>query len=146
MCWGYFDTKRIVEQVKRVLLPDGTLLISSIVWSGEHYITRRTNELLAKYNNKFTRNYDERDNAVVPEWSRDGFQLKTYHHYQTQLPFTRESWRGRMRATKFIGAALPAEKVTAFDREHASILEQIAPDRFEIPHDIRIQIFQRSVL
>ena len=144
MCWGYFHPTRIVEQVKRVLSPDGQLLISSIVWQENDEVTRRTNALLAKYNDQFSKRYDERDSAVVPEWSRDGFRLKTYHHYQTQLPFTRESWRGRMRATKFIGAALPQAQVEAFDRELAAALEEVAPESFDVAHTIRIQIFQQD--
>ena len=145
MCWGYFHPQRIVEQVKRVLLPDGLLLISSIVWQENDEVTRRSNALLAKYNKRFSRRYDERDTAAEPEWSHAGFRLKTYHQYPTQLPFTRFSWRGRMRATKFIGAALPREQVDAFDRELAEALESVAPERFEVAHTIRIQIFQRTL-
>jgi len=144
MCWGYFHPQRIVEQVKRVLLPDGLLLISSIVWQENDEVTRRTNALLGKYSEHFSHRYDERDTSAEPEWSRAGFRLKTYHQYSAQLPFTRSSWRGRMRATKFIGAALPQEQVDAFDGELAEALESVAPERFEVAHTIRIQIFQRT--
>jgi hypothetical protein len=60
------------------------------------------------------------------------------------LPFTRESWRGRMRATKWIGAALTAGQTAAFDREHKELLERIAPAQFSIRHRIRIQIFESN--
>lgn len=144
MCWGYFDKKRIVDLVKRVLREDGLLMISSIIWLSDYNeITRQTEALIGRYNEDFGTRGTARDDAVIPEWSAGEFRLKTYHQYVANIPFTRESWRGRLRASKWIGAALQHEKVEAFDRELATILEKIAPETFEIPHTIRIQIFQR---
>jgi hypothetical protein len=34
------------------------------------------------------------------------------------IPCTRENWRGRIRACRAIGAALPADEVECFDREY----------------------------
>jgi hypothetical protein len=62
--------------------------------------------------------------------------LVTYHAYEKSIPFTRESWRGRIRACRGIGAALSADEVARFDQEHDALLKQIAPDTFTIPHQV----------
>ena len=43
------------------------------------------------------------------------------------LPFTRDTWRGRIRATRGIGASLPPERVAAFDAEHELVLATMVP-------------------
>lgn len=143
MCWGYFDKARIVDQVKRVLRPNGLLMISSIIWlPATNDITRLTGDIITRYNETFAERGSGRDNVVLPDWSIGSFTLKTFHHYQSNLLFTRESWRGRQRASKWIGAALPQQMVEAFDRELAEGLEKVAPEQFEIPHTIHVQVFQ----
>ncbi len=141
MCWGYFDKKRIVPEVLRLLSPGGRLLVASLLWmrnSGE--IGLKTDALINAFN---ARRGDHRDKSeVVPRWSIKCFRLQTYHQFTTDILFTRDSWRGRIRASKWIGAGLPAEKAAAFDRELQSLLERIAPLRFPIRHLVRVQVFQ----
>ena len=50
------------------------------------------------------------------------------------VPFTRESWNGRMKACRGIGASLSDEDVAAWENEHMKLLEKIAPETFEILH------------
>ena len=140
MCWGYFDMQRIIDKIKRVLAPGGVLLISSIVWGDDDEVTRKTNNLLARYNPLSVRNRSVRSthHHLLPE----EFALQTFHTYVTKLPFTEESWRGRMRATKFIGAVLPAEQVTRFDAELAEILRSTDQKTFDVSHNIQINIYK----
>ena len=51
-----------------------------------------------------------------------------------KVPFTRESWHGRMKACRGIGASLSEEEIALWEQEHRSLLEQIAPESFEILH------------
>jgi SAM-dependent methyltransferase len=145
MCWPYFDTARMVGEVLRLLRPEGRLLVASIVWVREgNEVARETDALIAKYN-EAARTWDRSRRDPVPAWSRERFQLRTYHTYVAPLRFTRESWRGRIRASKWIGAALPAAEVEAFDRELDGVLRGRAPDRFEVPHSVTIQVFERRL-
>jgi hypothetical protein len=105
-------------------------------------IAGQTDKLIAKHNPQAGRSGRGEDAELHPAWSRNRFCLRTYHEFKVELPFTRVSWRGRIRACRWIGAALTAEQTEAFDREHQALLERIAPARFGIPHRIRIQIFQ----
>ena len=143
MCWGYFDEQRMVAEVLRLLRPGGLLLLSTLIWAGaEDPIASQTDQLVVKYNPAAGQLERGGDTEIIPAWSRNRFRLKSYHDYKVDLPFTQESWRGRMRATKWIGAALPARQTAAFDREHQELLERIAPAQFSIRHRIRIQIFE----
>jgi SAM-dependent methyltransferase len=143
MCWSYFDIERMKVEVPRLLRPGGLLLVSTLIWDRwEEGIFAQTLRLIGKYNPEARRRERRWDVDVVPKWSRNWLRLKTFHEYQINVPFTRESWRGRIRACRWIGPTLTREQTEAFDREHAALLEQIAPARFDIPHRITIRIFK----
>ena len=145
MCWSYFDVERMKVEVPRLLRPGGLLLVSTLIWDRwEEGIFARTLELIGKYNPEARRRERRWDVDVVPKWSRNWLRLKTFHQYQINVPFTRESWRGRIRACRWIGPTLTREQTEAFDREHAALLEQIAPAKFDVPHRITIRIFGLS--
>jgi hypothetical protein len=63
-------------------------------------------------------------------------------YYDEAIPFTRESWCGRVCASRGISAVLSAEEVSAFDREHEALLNKIVPEKFTIIHRIDARIFQ----
>jgi 2-polyprenyl-3-methyl-5-hydroxy-6-metoxy-1,4-benzoquinol methylase len=142
MCWGYFDMNKMEVEAPRLLRPEGLLLISRLIWLADNFIASQTDQLVAKHNPKSGWREREQEAEIVPAWSRSRFRLKTYHTFRVNVPFTRESWQGRLRASKWIGAALSPEQTATFDREHQELLERIAPTEFNIPHTIRIQIFE----
>ena len=144
MCWSYFDKKKVVPEVVRLLRPQGLLLVSSLLWTEEgDPIAARTNELIRRYNPNFrSRSQTGAPFELIPEWSRKHFRLRSFHSYRTTLPFTAASWRGRIRASRWIGAALSLEETARFDREHRILIEEIASPCFDIAHDIRLQIFE----
>ena len=142
MCWLYFDQTKITDEVIRLLRRDGLLMISYMIWlPDENEILKQTLELIFKYNKECVDRNNLSHEEILPEWSKKKFKLKTFHGYKANIPFTKESWRGRIRACKWIGAALPPDKVNEFDQEHARILEKFPNDNFEINHRIQIQIF-----
>jgi ubiquinone/menaquinone biosynthesis C-methylase UbiE len=143
MCWGYFDTDRVVPEVLRLLAPGGLLALTSIVWQGGDDVAGRSNALIARYNPQFDRRQGQqaREEDTAPLWSQGRFALKTFHRYQEAVPFTHEQWRGRIRASKWIGAALAPPEVAAFDEEHRLLLEN-EPGTLQVQHRIRIQIFE----
>ncbi|WP_295458601.1 class I SAM-dependent methyltransferase [uncultured Thiodictyon sp.] len=143
MSWGYLDKTRIVPLVKRLLRPLGRLLVSSTTWLGDaDALTRGTQALIGRYCTGVSGRDNHLDRELIPAWASGHFRLLTYHQYVAALPFTHESWRGRLRASKWIGAALPPEQVEAFDRDLAALLKREAPERFHVDHGVRLQIFQ----
>lgn len=144
MCWTYFDIERMKVEVPRLLRPGGLLLVSTLIWDmREGGIVGETQKLMGQYNPEARLRGKERrwNEEVVSDWSRGWLKLKTFHEFMADIPFSRESWRGRIRACRWIGPALGAERTEAFDREHAALLGRIAPARFVIPHRITMRIF-----
>lgn len=143
MCWGYFETARMTLEVPRLLRRDGALLIASIIWvRGGGEVARITDELIARYNQAAVANPRGAATDPIPPWSVERFKLRTFHSYIEPLVFSRASWRGRIRASKWIGAALPAERVAAFDRELDDALRHVGGEPFEVPHRITLQVFE----
>jgi 2-polyprenyl-3-methyl-5-hydroxy-6-metoxy-1,4-benzoquinol methylase len=143
MSWGYLDQKKMPEEAARLLKKNGLLLISSLNWVRDaDVITQRTGELLKKYGSG--REHQRRREAGfrIPEWAKDKFRLKTYHTYDAVIPFTKESWRGRIRASRSVGALLSREKTEEFDQELRKSLDDIGEDHFDIEHRITFYIFE----
>lgn len=51
-----------------------------------------------------------------------------------KVPFTRESWNGRIKACRGIGASLTDNEILMWEREHRDLLENIAPAEFDVLH------------
>jgi hypothetical protein len=77
----------------------------------------------------------------MPKWGAGHFAVRALFVFDEWIPFTRESWRGRFRACRGVGASLSPEAVEAFDREHATLLEGIAGEEFSILHRIDAHVF-----
>jgi hypothetical protein len=60
------------------------------------------------------------------------------------VPFTKDSWHGRMRACRGVGASLSAEEIAKWDKEHRELLDKIAPEQFEIKHYGAITVLKKK--
>ena len=144
-CWLYFDKPRATAEAKRVLRSNGLLAISHLCWlADKSSIARQAEELVLRYNPDWSgAGFTGEIPTEVPEYFDGHFQQIDLIVFDADLPFTRESWCGRWRACRGVGATLSPEKIAAFDRDHADILESIAGKQFTIPHRIDCRILQR---
>lgn len=53
-----------------------------------------------------------------------------------ELPFTRETWHGRMMASRGVMASMDEEKIRLFDQKHREMLEKKYPEEFTVKHKI----------
>ena len=51
-----------------------------------------------------------------------------------KVRFTRESWNGRMRACRGVGASLSDSEIAMWEKEHIELLKRIAPNEFDVCH------------
>jgi len=79
----------------------------------------------------------------LPDYFVGQFQQVDLLVFDADLPFTRESWRGRWRACRGVGATLSPEEIASFDRDHANLLQSTAGDHFTIPHRIDCLILKK---
>jgi len=141
--WLYFETKRAIAEVKRLLAPDGVFFTSHLAWlPRQDSIAKASEELVLRHNPKWSHAAYDGEVPLVPKWSVDHFTLQTMFVFDEALPFTRESWRGRFRACRAIGATLSEQAVASFDREHDQLLSRIAGNRFTVLHRVDAHVFQ----
>lgn len=142
-CFLYFDTVTIAPLIVKWLKPNGVLVISHFSWLPRlDAVARATEELILQHN---------------PQWSASGYAGGTaprypglenwlhycgYFYYDEEIPFSREDWRGRVRASRGIGASLNSTEVEAFDAAHDAMLKTIANDTFTITHRIDAHILR----
>ena len=70
----------------------------------------------------------------IPKEYFGRFRLVYREEYPVDVFFTRESWNGRMKACRGVGASLPPDKLADWEREHMSLLAEIAPEEFYVRH------------
>src|SRR5262245_18467069 len=142
-CWLYFDRDQAVAEVKRLLAPNGVLLVSHFTLLPRlDAIARRTEELVLRFNPQWTAADWTGDVPAILRWVRGDFTLAGSFVYDEEIPFTRESWRGRMRACRGVGAALSPAEVERFDQEHASMLSACTPERFHVLHRLNAHLLR----
>lgn len=70
----------------------------------------------------------------IPEIYGRYFEAAFHEEFLLDVPFTRESWHGRMKTCRGAGASLSKEETARWEGEHKTLLEQIAPERFPVRH------------
>jgi SAM-dependent methyltransferase len=139
--WLYFDRDRATLETKRLLAPGGRLMTSHIGWLPRlDRIARETEALVLKFNPEWTGADMSGDVSPNPKWIGEDFAVVAFFVYHEAMSFTREAWRGRIRACRAIGAELRVSDVDRFDKEHTELLERVAPEEFTVLHWIDAHI------
>ena len=140
-CWLYFDRDRVVAETKRLLAPDGRLMTCHLAWLPRRdAIAKQTEDLILKYNPDWTAANLSGHISSYPSWIGEDFYVTGFFVYNEPIPFTRETWRGRIRACRAIGGELSAPEIEEFDAEHAALLALTAPESFTVLHWIDCHI------
>ncbi len=143
-CWHYFDKKIIVPEIHRLLKKSGRLAIGFMIWlPNESAIAAASEALVLQHNPHWTGGGFDRLALEIPDWLEDRFTLETLHTYEEDLPFNYDTWRGRFRSCRGIGATLDKVEVDRFDQEHLQMLMQLTPDNFTIPHQLTIEVYRK---
>jgi SAM-dependent methyltransferase len=145
MCWNYFDKTKVVPELRRVLKRGGYLVISFFHWErSASEVVRLTESLAAKYNPAWA--HQDARAAMRPtdeEWmGRSDLDLCGYFKYREAIRFTKEAWRGRLRASRSIGPSVNEAQVEAFDRELQEGLGRLPGDEMLVPHTVSASILQ----
>ena len=74
----------------------------------------------------------------IPEELSAYFDKVLQKEFRVDVSFTRESWHGRMRACRGVGAAMDETQLQAWNEEHIRMLNEIAPEVFDVKHYVSI--------
>lgn len=144
-CWGYFKTAAVIPKVQKLLVENGLLVVSNFDGLPKcETIAEMTEALILKYNPSWDQGGWDGHIPASLKWAQDDFNVKAMFYYDEPIKFTRDSWRGRIRASQAIAACLPDESVRAFDGELEELLERTAPKEFTILHRISTHILEKK--
>ncbi|GEM_PF-27455 len=142
-CWFYFDPARAIPEVLRLLGPGGRLMTCYLCWMPRFdLIQRETERLVLKHNPNWTGADEPSDVPPIPSWASSHFRVTAMFAYDEPLPFTRETWRGRIRACRAIGATLEPDRVRLFDAELDQLLRKIAGEEFHVLHRVYAHVLE----
>lgn len=114
---------------------DGRILILYMAWLPyEDEIAGESEKLVLKYSPKWSGAGEKIHPILIPDCYNTKFELVYHEEYPLYVHFTRESWNGRMKACRGIGASLTEEEISMWEQEHRKLLADIAPDEFNIFH------------
>ena len=94
----------------------------------------KSDELILKYNPVWSGCGEVRHNIEIPSDYQDYFDIDYQEIFDLDVPFSRESWHGRMRACRGVGASLSDEDIAKWDKEHIAMLNESAPQNFTVKH------------
>ena len=134
-CFWYFKYETVIPKLAKLLKPDGSLLIMNMAWLPyEDEIAGKSEELVVRYSPKWTGAGETRHPVKIPAVAHEYFDVEYIEVFDLYVPFTRESWNGRMKACRGVGASLTPEEIETWEAEHKALLKKIAPEEFEILH------------
>ncbi|MBQ8515660.1 MAG: class I SAM-dependent methyltransferase [Ruminococcus sp.] len=134
-CFWYFDHEKIMPTLHRMLKENGRILVLYMAWLPfEDEIAGASEGLVLKYSPEWSGAGETVHPIWIPECYGQKFELVYHEEYPLHVRFTRESWNGRMKACRGIGASLSEAEITAWEQEHLKLLNEIAPEEFDIRH------------
>lgn len=138
-CIWYPNHKILAPKLSNILKQGGKFLILYMAWLPfEDVIAGKSEDIILKYNPEWTGAGETRKPMWVPDEYLAYFDITHREEYDVMVPFTRESWHGRMRACRGVGASLSEEDLLKWDKEHMTMLEQSAPKQFEVLHFVSL--------
>ena len=138
-CWHWFDRRQTTAEVARVLKGGGRVVIAHFDWLAMRgNVVAMTERLIERFNPAW---HLGNSSGLYPTWLGDldegGFERLETFSYDTEVPYTHEAWRGRIRASAGVGASLPADEVAAFDAELLAALAADFPhEPLVVPHRV----------
>ena len=138
-CFMYFDKKIALPKIHKVLKDHGHFVILFMAWLPfEDEIAKTSEDMVLKYNPSWTGGRMKRYQLQEPNWLGNMFEVANSITYDVEVPFTRETWHGRMKACRGIGASsLSPEEIAAWEEEHLRYMETL-PESFHILHYVTV--------
>ena len=143
-CFWYFNHETVMPKLAEFLKTDGKLLILYMAWLPfEDAIARASEDIVLKYSPKWSGAGETRKPIWIPDVAYRYFELEDHEEYDVIIPFTRESWHGRMKACRGVGASLTGDELASWEEEHWKMLQDNAPDKFEVLHYAALAVLKK---
>lgn len=146
-CYQYFDKRRAIPEISRVLKKNGKFFKIFMTWipSTSNYLMEMES-LILKYNPNWS-GYGYKPSKI---YSPDSYLLKSFSLkkrivYNEELHFDIETWVGRVSTCRGLGACLPIEKVEDFNNNHRKLIAKYFESNcITICHEIEIECYSKK--
>lgn len=134
-CWHWFRGDEAAAEVRRLLRPGGRVVIAHFDWLPlPGNVVETTERLILAHNPGWTLSGGT---GMYPRWLTDlrtaGFRGAETFSFDVDVPYTRESWVGRIRASAGVAASLPPPAV---ERYSAELTAAITTGQLQVPHRV----------
>lgn len=129
-CFWYFDREKMRKELRRLIKPGGAFIKVVMDWDLADPIAAKSIELVQTYNPNWTGG-----GGVGDDVYDDLFPGRTTERFDADVPFTRESWHGRMCACRGTLASMDEETFRAWERAHLDFA-RLCPERFTVRHTV----------
>jgi ubiquinone/menaquinone biosynthesis C-methylase UbiE len=130
-CFWYFDPNTVVPVIKSLLKPGGVFLKLYMSYLKEESIAQDSNSIVKRINGNW-----KGASPALQDLNTHYFEDPHTETMLVDIPFTRESWHGRMMASRGVMASMNAKQLVQFDAEHRKMLEEKYPERFTVRHKV----------
>lgn len=144
-CFFYYDYDVVIPKLARLLKKGGRLVILFMAWlPDEDKLAGESERLVLKYNPKWTGSGYTRQPVFIPEIANRYFDVEYAEDYDLMVPFTRETWNGRMKACRGVGPSLSEDEIAEWENEHMELLSKTPSDEFEILHHAAMAVLRKK--
>lgn len=144
-CFEYFQHDRVAEKIYKILLPHGCFALMYMAWlPNDDVIAQGSEQLVLKFNPQWTGNNRKRQVIEIPNTYKQYFDIESSTCFDVYIPFTKDTWNGRMKTCRGIEASLSQDKIDAFHKEHMQYLNETVFDPFTILHYCTITVLRKK--
>ena len=130
-CFWYFDPNTVVPVIKSRLKPGGVFLKLYMSYLKEESIAQDSNSIVKRINGNW-----KGASPALQDLNTHYFEDPHTETMLVDITFTRESWHGRMMASRGVMASMNAEQLAQFDAEHRKMLEEKYSEKFTVRHKV----------
>ena len=143
-CFWYFDHEKIMPELYRMLKPDGVILVLYMAWLPfEDNIAGESEKTVLKNNPSWNGKAETMHPIHIPDCYRQKFTVTHHEEYPVKVHFTRESWNGRIKSCRGVGASMSENEINLWEQEHLKLLSKIAPEEFDILHYAALAVLKK---
>ena len=129
-CFWYFDPKIVVEKIRRFIKPDGLFLKLYMSYLKDDPVAMQSHSLVRQLNPNWVGG-----SPALQDLRTHYFDDPQTDSFFVDLPFTRESWHGRIKTCRGVLASMNEETFKKFEEAHLEMLERL-PERFTVRHKV----------
>lgn len=142
-CFWYFDHENVMSKLYKMLKPAGKLLVLYMAWLPyEDDIAGKSEALVLKYSPAWSGARETMHPIQIPNCYKQKFDLIHHEEYPLTVHFSRDSWHGRMKACRGVGASLSEKELQSWEAEHLKMLAETVLEEFDIKHYVALAELQ----